>query len=262
MKLIPYIRVSTDDQADTGHSLTAQEHTLQRFAAHNGHALAEQVADEGVSAGKALGKRKGGAAVLAALRAGRAEGVLVARMDRLFRNLFDALGFFAEAADAGWVVVSAGEHIDTSTPAGRLQLHIMLATAEYERQMASVRTAAVSTSLRERGKVFGTTPYGCMAIDGDLLRVRDTWAIREMIVEWHRGRRYSLRTIRGMLHDQRIPAPAGGRWWSTSTLAGLLDSHDTLAHLPMHSANAAGDYALTTCPDVSRGPRIEHNSTH
>jgi len=262
MRLIPYIRVSTDDQAETGHSLAAQEHGLQRFAAHNGHQLAEQVADEGVSAGKALGKRRGGAALLATLRAGNADGVLVARMDRLFRNLFDALGFFAEAADAGWVVISAGEHIDTSTPGGRLQLHIMLATAEYERQLASVRTAAVSTSLRERGKVFGTTPYGCLAVDGDLLRLRDIWAIREMIVEWHRGHRYSLRTIRGMLHDQRIPAPAGGRWWSTSTLAGLLDSHDTLAHLPMHSTDADGTFLLTNAPSVSRGTKIEHNSAH
>lgn len=260
MRLIPYIRVSTDEQAEQGHSLTAQEATLQRFAAHAGHNLADALTDEGVSAGRPLAKRKGGAAMLAALRAQRAQGVLVARVDRLFRDVRDALEFFAEAAGAGWAVVSAGEHIDTSTPAGRLQLNIMLATAQYEREIASVRTTAVSQSLRERGKVYGVVPYGCIAVEGMLVRDPRAWRVREQIIEWHNGRRYSLRTIRNLLHDLRIVSPTGQRWWSTSTLSNLIDTHETLAHLPPMEGDCADEPATATEAKVSHGSDIRHNS--
>lgn len=261
MRLIPYIRVSSEEQADTGHSLTAQRDTLQRYGAGQGHYLLEALADEGVSGGRDLGKRKGGHRMLELLRRGDADGVLVTRLDRIFRDLYDALIFFRECSRRGWALVCACEPIDTSTPAGRLQLHIMLAVAQHERELASVRTIAVSTSLRERGKVFGTVPYGCHAIDGMLVRDPHTWPIREQIVGWYRGQRYSLRTIARMLRDLRVCAPAGGRNWSTSTLAGVIDSHDSLAHLPLSDdEQGRALLSLTNEMDVSREPNIEHNS--
>ena len=261
MRLIPYIRVSTDEQADHGHSLTAQRHTLTRFGEQGAHFLLETLADEGVSGGRDLGKRKGGAMLLAQLRSGIADGVVVTRMDRLVRDLYDALGVFREANRRGWAVVSATEMIDTATPGGELQLHLMLATAQYERRIASMRTAAVSASLRERGKVYGTTPYGCVAIDGALVRDPRTWGIREQIVEWHNGRRYSLGTIRGMLYDLRIAAPAGGRRWGRSSIAGVIETHDSLSHLPLLTAeHDAPRASLTNEAEVSHESEIGHNS--
>lgn len=245
MHLIPYIRVSTDDQAEHGHSMDAQRGALERWAGAGGHTLAACCVDDGVSASRPLDRRAGGAQLLQQLRDGLAQGVVVTRMDRLFRDLFDALAFFREAAERGWVVVSQTEHVDTSTPAGRLMLHMMLATAQYERELASVRTAAVSASLRERGRVYGTTPYGCVAVDGQLLRCPQRWPVREQIVAWHRADRLSLRTIRGLLHDMRVTAPSGGRSWPVSTIAGVLDTHDSLSHLPMQHQSADGAQSTT-----------------
>lgn len=257
MRLIPYIRVSTDDQAQHGHSLATQEPALLRYAAAEGHALTGLVADEGVSAGKPLTRRAGGRALLAMLREGRADGVLVTRIDRLFRDSLDGLRFLEEAAAKGWRVVSTTEHIDTTTPAGRLQLNILLATAQYEREMASVRTTAVSKSLRERGKVYGVVPFGCKSIDGALVRDPRTWGIRQMICEWHTGARESLRTIRMRLHDRRIESPTGKRWWSTSTLANLIDTHGSLSHLPL--LQPAADVPLSPEPSVSHESKSGHN---
>lgn len=259
MRLVPYVRVSTEDQAGQGHSLAQQESALLRHAASIGAELTGFVADEGVSAGKALCKRAGGRAVLDLLRSGRADGVLVTRVDRLFRDVLDALTFLAEAQQRSWVLVSANEHVDTTTPAGRLQLNIMLATGQYEREMASVRTAAVSRSLRERGKVFGVVPFGCVAIEGVLLRDPRTWGVREMIVGWHIGQRESLRTIRGRLHDRRITSPTGKRWWSTSTLANLIDTHESLSHLPLLQSQPAADVSLSPEGDVSHESKTGHN---
>jgi DNA invertase Pin-like site-specific DNA recombinase len=261
MRLIPYVRVSTEEQADTGHSLTAQRETLQRYGMGKGLCLLETLVDEGVSGGRDLNKRRGGARLLERLRRDEADGVLVTRVDRLFRDLFDALNFTRECSRRGWSIVAVNEPVDTTTPAGRLQLNIMLAVAQHEREIASVRTQAVSTSLRERGKVFGVVPYGTRNVDGMLLRDPATWPWRVQIVAWYVGQRYSLRTIAGMLRDQRIAAPAGGRTWSTSTLAGVIETHDSLTHLPaLHGEQIAAPLSLTTETVVSREPRIEHNS--
>lgn len=253
MRLIPYVRVSTDEQADHGHSLTAQREALNAYAAAQGHLLVEGCADEGVSGGRGLTQRAGGNRMLALLERGDADGVIVTRLDRLFRDLFDGLAFFRRAVKRDWRVVSLFDAIDTSTPAGRLHLHIMLATAQYERELARERTTAVTHSLRARGRVYGTTPFGCISEGGKLYRAPSAWRIREMIVEWHNARRYSLRTIRGMLYDLRIPAPAGGLRWSTSTLRGLIETHHSLAHLPVMGAQSADLSSPATEAPVSHG---------
>lgn len=260
MRLTPYLRVSTDDQAGQGHSLAQQEGALLRHGAAAGVELTAMVADEGVSAGKALARRAGGKALLDMLRSERSDGVLVTRVDRLFRDVLDALTFLAEAQKRGWVLVSTTEHIDTATPAGRLQLNILLATAQYEREMASVRTAAVSRSLKERGRTYGVVPFGCVAIDGALVRDPRTWGIRQMICEWHVGARESLRTIRMRLHDRRITSPTGKRWWSTSTLANLIDTHESLSHLPLLQTQPAADVPLSPEAGVSHESKTGHNS--
>jgi site-specific DNA recombinase len=263
MRLIPYLRVSTEEQAESGHSLTAQREALQRYAAGKGIYLLEALADEGVSGGRDLGKRAGGGRLLDQLRRGDADGVLVTRVDRLFRDLFDALIFTRECSRRGWSLVAVHEPVDTTTPGGRLQLNIMLAVAQHERELASARTTAVSASLRERGKVYGTVPFGFVEIDGMLVRDPRTWPTREQIVSWYRGNRYSLRTIARMLRDLRIVAPAGGRSWSTSTLAGVIDTHDSLAHLP--AAAVTAEPALSPSHgrenDVSHESKIGHNTT-
>src|SRR5690554_3449496 len=118
MRLIAYTRVSTEDQAQQGVSLAIQPDQLARHAAAQGWQIVRIISDEGVSGAVPLGKRKGGAELIAALEAGQADGVLVVRLDRLFRDALDGLSFFAQAGAGGNPpqVISASESIDTSTP--------------------------------------------------------------------------------------------------------------------------------------------------
>lgn len=249
MRLLGYIRVSTDDQAEHGHSLAVQEARLRAYCDAHEHELAGIFADEGVSAGVPLGARRAGRQLLAALLAGEADGVAVVRLDRMFRCALDGLSFFAKVARRQRVAVhSVSELIDTNTPAGKLNLTIQLATAEYERDLAAQRATDNSAGLRLAGRVYGHVPFGCTEVDGRLFRDPISWPHRKRIVGL-RNSGYSLATIARVLRDECVLTPGGGRTWAKSTLSALCTTHLGLEHLPMLPVEAA--------PAPARAPETE-----
>jgi DNA invertase Pin-like site-specific DNA recombinase len=84
-----YVRVSSDEQAESGLGLAAQRQRIDAYCQMKGLRLAEVFEDPGVLGGKALGTRPGGARLLAEARRSKPV-VIVARLDRLFRSVADA----------------------------------------------------------------------------------------------------------------------------------------------------------------------------
>ena len=74
MKLIAYLRVSTDKQADEGYGLDVQEADVRAWAKVNGHKLVAVLADEGVSGSNGLDTREALPEALMALYAGTRTG--------------------------------------------------------------------------------------------------------------------------------------------------------------------------------------------
>ena len=267
MRLIAYIRVSTDDQAANGHSLGQQIERITAWAAALGHTLVATVTDDGVSASIPLAKRPGGARVLETLRAGQADGVAVIRLDRLFRNALDGLTFFeVELAGLNASVVSLTESIDTSTPSGWLSLIMQLAVADYARRLDVQRGLETNRALRASGKVYGAVPFGCVAAGGEpydddgrartrganLLRDPVLWAVRQDIVNMRTaGMAYSK--IADTLRRAAVKNPSGGRAWAKSTIKGIVESHLSLAHLPFSHSATATPHAQET--EVSHATR-------
>lgn len=240
MRLIGYVRVSTDEQAGSGHSLGQQPQRLQAYCDLHGHTLVRVLADEGVSASIPLRKRAGGGMVLAALKADDADGVVVLRLDRLFRDALDGLEFFNRTLRNARVSVhSISELIDTSTPAGKLALTLQLATAQYERDVAVQRAIECNTSLRRAGRVYGGIPYGVVALDGRLYRDPELWPQREAIIERLRAGA-SLRTLRQALAAEGVVSPGGKARWSINTLNEMRKFHDDLSVLPMAQSGLLG----------------------
>jgi DNA invertase Pin-like site-specific DNA recombinase len=253
MNLLGYVRVSTEEQAREGVSLGQQVERLRAYCALHGHQLVGAVLDEGVSASVPLAKREGGRTLLARLKAGDAEGVVVVRLDRLFRDALDGLMFFRGPAERlGVAVHSISELIDSSTPAGRLSLTIQLAAAQYERDLAVQRATECNAALREQGRVYGHVPYGCVAVgEGDgrhLARDPQTWCHREAAVRLLD--KHSLRGAALELAARGIPSPTGKPRWSPNTLRALRTHHDSLRKLPM-AQPATGD---TASPDPEVSP--------
>lgn len=81
--------------------------------------------------------------------------VLCWRLDRLGRNLRHLVMTLEELQELGVGFVSLGEGIDLGTPAGRLQLHVLAALAEFERSRIQERVKAGLAKVRASGRRLG-----------------------------------------------------------------------------------------------------------
>src|SRR3954469_1499637 len=87
MRLIAYLRVSSDSQLD-GFGLDVQERAIRTWARTAGHRIVGWERDEGVSGATDAADRPGlSAALLALQHPPKADGIVVARLDRLARAL-------------------------------------------------------------------------------------------------------------------------------------------------------------------------------
>ncbi len=142
-----YIRTSTADQDGQ-----AQLHALRRAAEARGWSPREFV-DIGFSGAKA--SRPALDDLRRAARAGEVRAVMVAGLDRLGRSLRDLLHLLDELTAAGCIVVSLREGVDLSTPAGRLQVQILGALAEFERELIRERVRAGMQAAKAAGTHCG-----------------------------------------------------------------------------------------------------------
>ena len=131
---VAYYRVSTECQGRSGLGLDAQRERCAQFAAQNGVAVIEAFTE--IETGKgadALDRRPQLALALAAARRHRGP-VLVAKLDRLSRDVHFIAGLMAQRV--AFVVAELGADVDP------FMLHIYAALAEKERRMISERTRA------------------------------------------------------------------------------------------------------------------------
>jgi DNA invertase Pin-like site-specific DNA recombinase len=216
-RVVGYIRVSTEGQADNGISLEAQRAKLEAYALAMDLELVAIEEDAGLSA-KTVAGRPGLLHALARLDAGEAEGILVVKLDRLTRSVRD-LGDLVERYFARrWSLLSLGDSIDTRTASGRLVLHIIASVAQWEREATAERTVAALAHLRDTGVRLGGEALGwcrtpeldadgrraTAALDGEALTVR-------RIHELH-GLGFSLRGVAATLVSEGHATKRGGAW--------------------------------------------------
>lgn len=84
--------------------------------------------------------------------------VVVYKLDRLARSLRDLLGIMDRIASHGAQFRSLTEHIDTTTPAGKMALQMLGAVAEFERNLIRERSMAGLEVARANGVRFGRAP--------------------------------------------------------------------------------------------------------
>src|SRR5207244_6597901 len=93
--------------------------------------------------------------LIAAAKRRRFDVLVCWRLDRLGRNLKHLITLLEELQALGIAFVSLGEGIDATTPAGKLQMHILGAIAEFERARISERVRAGLARLRASGRRLG-----------------------------------------------------------------------------------------------------------
>ncbi len=170
-----YVRVSTDSQAqrDEG-SLETQEQRLRAALQARGEIEPEILVfrEEGQS-GKDL-NRPEMHRLLAAIRSGAIDRLMVTRLDRLSRSLKDFYELHELMEQHHVEFVSLHETFDTSTPVGRAMLKLILVFAELERETTAERTRASMRARAERGLWNGGAPVlGYDAAVGGVLQINE-----------------------------------------------------------------------------------------
>ncbi len=216
-KAIIYVRVSTEGQAESGLGLADQEARCRAYCDMRGLEVAEVVVDPGVSAGKPLADRKGGAAVLRQTRRRRSplKHVVALKLDRLFRNAADALEVTArwdKRKVALHLVDFGGGAIDLSTAMGRMFLTMAAGFAELERGLTSERTKAALAVKRSRGEFTGGgAPFGYRLVRGTLKAEDSEQELLARLVQLREeGRSYAA--VAKALNDEGHQTRKGGAW--------------------------------------------------
>jgi len=147
MKILTYLRVSTDDQ-----TLEPQRMELAGYIQRQGWTHVAEFTDI-VSGSKA--SRAGLDAMLAACSG--IDAVLVVKLDRLGRSVLNVVSLVQRLAGMGVSVICTSQGIDTrdSNPCGKMILSIMAAFAEFERDIIRERTRAGLKVARAAGKQIG-----------------------------------------------------------------------------------------------------------
>jgi len=101
--------------------------------------------------------REGLDSLMSEVRRGRVDVVVVYKLDRLGRSLQHLAQLIGEFEAHGTALVATSQGIDTSesNPAGRLQMHVLAAVAEFERSVIRERINAGLAAARERGAKLG-----------------------------------------------------------------------------------------------------------
>ena len=198
--------------------------------------------------------------LLGDIRAGAIDCVVLYKVDRLSRSLFDFARLIQMFSAQGVSFVSVTQQFNSSTPMGRLTLHVLLSFAEFEREIVSERTRDKKGAARRKGKWMGGTPLLGYEVDGqsrlqvnetEAAQVREIFAllvgtgsVEETLAEIARRgwRRKRWRTREGK--------EKGGRAFDRGSLVRLLSNVVYRGQVQHHGKVYRGEQAAIVEPEI------------
>lgn len=232
VRLVAYLRVSTARQANDGFGLEAQREAIATWAKKGRHRIIDWCTDAGRSGADDVVDRPGLGAALHRIAAGQAQGLVVARLDRLARDLviqeqvlaeIRRVGARAHSADVGEDDLLVDEPDDHTR---KLVRRVLGAVAEHERDVIRLRMrAGKAAKIEAGGYAHGRPPYGYRAAGRALVEDDDEQLVVEEIRKL-RDRGKSYRAICSQLTEQGT-IPRGGGAWHPSTVAAIANRRVT-----------------------------------
>jgi DNA invertase Pin-like site-specific DNA recombinase len=194
---VGYIRVSTDNQAESGAGLRAQRSAIRSEAARQGWIVAGVFEDAGASA-KSLSGRPALTNALGALARGEASVLIVSKLDRLARSVHDFAGLVRMAERQGWAIVAVDLGVDMTSPTGGLMANITASVAEWERRIISVRTKEALAEKKAAGVRLGRPRLLDQGIADQIRSLRASGL--------------KLQAIADHLNEMKVLTPTGRIW--------------------------------------------------
>lgn len=209
---LAYVRVSTDRQSNTGHSLESQTALLTRLAEADGYEV--EIITE-IGSGRKASRPKLTDA-LVRLNAGKAQALFALDIDRLARSVRHLCDITDAAKRRNWRLVVSSANIDTATPQGELFINMLASMAQFESRIIGQRVERQHEARRARGITWGVD----QGFKGNL----DPAARAAIFALDSEG--LSLRAIASETENRGFKTPNGGQWWP-ATIKAILESPQT-----------------------------------
>lgn len=224
---VAYVRVSKDEQKL---GPEAQRASIVAWAASEGVQVAAYFVDEGVCSVTPIAERPALVEALAALRTCSAGVLVVAKRDRISRDVVLTAMVERAAEGCGARIVSAAGEGNGSTPADQFMRTVIDGAAQYERALIRARTKAALAVIRARGhKTGGSVPFGyCLGTDGRTLVAVESEQTTIARARGLASEGRSLRAIAAQLSAEGMTSRQGGQF-SACQIARMVESERAAA---------------------------------
>jgi len=205
-----YIRVSTQDQAQHGFSLDAQQDSLANYAKVLGYEIFKIYRDEGKSA-KDL-KRPEMINLLKDAEERKFQAIFIYKLDRFSRSLKDLILTIDKLKEWNIDFISLQDKIETASASGKLMFQIIGAFAEFERNIIGDRTKFGMERKAKEGGFITKAPKGYKLVNKNLvIDEKDSQNVKKAFEEFANnsisltqiGKKYNMTTtgIKKMLQN-------------------------------------------------------------
>lgn len=210
-----YVRVSTEEQAQSGYSIAAQLEKLEGMCRAQGWDMLPAYVDDGCS-----GKDMDRPAVQRLIEDAKRRAfdfVLLYKLDRLSRRLGDLISLGEMLERLGIGLRSMTEPFDTTYPAGKLLFNMLGSFAQFERELIGERTRLGLRRRLKEGKWNGLPPFGYRR-NGDLLELHPGEApFAKRVFSLFLEERLGITMIaRRMRQEDQATRRRGGKWHRNS----------------------------------------------
>lgn len=226
IKTAIYIRVSTEDQAKEGFSISAQKEKLTKYVEVNDWELYDYFIDDGIS-GKNIKDRPELSRLIELVKNKEINNVLIYKLDRLTRSVKDLINLIELFEQYDCSFSSVTEKLDTSNAVGRMFIKIIGIFAEFERENLAERVSFGYEEKTRQGNYTNTNGvYGYEYIigKGDLIvNEEEAELVKQTYQKYLNGK--AMISIAKEYNQLKVPTKRGGDW-SQSTIQSIL-TNDT-----------------------------------
>jgi site-specific DNA recombinase len=258
-KIAKYTRVSSEESAEKGYSLSAQDERIDSYIRSSKEYMDAEIihfTDEGISGAKGIEQRPGLKALFEAARSKHFDLVLVWRLDRFFRSTRKTLEAVDELNKYGVGLKSITEEFDTSNPTGRFMLTTLASIAELERETTMQRMdMGRERAIKSGIWLGGSPPYGYkINHDAKKLEINPEQAevVKKIFKLLTEGRQTSGH-VQSMINSMGIPtqwdqlgrSKKSKNWWNKRTITRILSNPIYTGRFEYHRKvkPQRGDYA-------------------